>query len=127
MKLFIAIASFFITYTMSSQELAKFKWEKRLVVLVSSNWESETVQKQLELFAAHKKSLEEREMLLIKLSPLSDELEKYSLDKSFKGVLLIGKDGGLKSRYEMVIAPKTIFELVDSMPMRQAEMRNKKY
>lgn len=112
---------------MSSQELAKFKWEKRLVVLVSSNWESETVQKQLELFAAHQKAMEEREILLIKLSPLSKELERYNVDKNFKGVLLIGKDGGLKSRYEMVIAPKTIFELVDSMPMRQAEIRDKKY
>ncbi|AWX45384.1 hypothetical protein HME9304_02398 [Flagellimonas maritima] len=125
MKLLVAIAAFLMTYTISSQDLATFKWQKRLVVLVSSNWESEPVQEQLNLFDLNKKEIEERELLLIKLSPLSKELKNYGIDKSFKGVLLIGKDGELKSRYNMVVQPSTLFELVDNMPMRQAEIRNR--
>jgi hypothetical protein len=40
-------------------------------------------------------------------------------------VVLIGKDGGEKLRRATPIAPAELFSLVDSMPMRQAEMRER--
>lgn len=38
-------------------------------------------------------------------------------------VILIGKDGGIKSRFDRVDL-KAIFSDIDAMPMRQNEMRN---
>lgn len=38
-------------------------------------------------------------------------------------MLLIGKDGTEKRRYDQVTAPETIFQVIDAMPMRQREMR----
>lgn len=40
-------------------------------------------------------------------------------------VVLIGKDGGEKLRQTSPLAPADLFALVDAMPMRQAEMRER--
>ena len=40
-------------------------------------------------------------------------------------VVLIGKDGQEKLRRTSPLAPNELFAIVDAMPMRQAEMRNK--
>jgi hypothetical protein len=45
--------------------------------------------------------------------------------KDFQGVVLIGKDGGVKFKERFMVAPATIFDIVDSMPMRQAEIKNR--
>jgi hypothetical protein len=40
-------------------------------------------------------------------------------------VVLIGKDGGEKLRQTIPLAPADLFALVDAMPMRQAEIRER--
>ena len=44
-------------------------------------------------------------------------------DQSFR-ILLIGKDGGIKYESEQFISLLHLFELIDSMPMRQDEMQH---
>lgn len=43
--------------------------------------------------------------------------------QSRAGVILIGKDGGTKLAQTTVLSSTELFELIDSMPMRQSEMR----
>lgn len=50
-------------------------------------------------------------------------LENDYFKNHYPLVLLIGKDGGIKSR-DKVLNIKKYFELIDSMPMRQSEMKN---
>jgi hypothetical protein len=46
--------------------------------------------------------------------------------RTFSGVVLIGKDGGVKLRNDYVVAPQKILDLIDGMPMRRAEiMKNR--
>ena len=45
--------------------------------------------------------------------------------KSFS-VVLIGKDGGEKLRRTTPLSPEELFAIVDAMPMRRAEMRERK-
>jgi len=45
------------------------------------------------------------------------------IDLDFQGVILIGKDGGIKLKRPFLVKPKIIFETIDSMPMRKEEMR----
>lgn len=47
--------------------------------------------------------------------------EQFALS-NFEGLTLIGKDGGIKLKEAFIVNPKTIFELIDSMPMRKNEM-----
>ena len=44
-------------------------------------------------------------------------------DKSFR-ILLIGKDGGVKYESNRFISLIQLFELIDSMPIRQREMQH---
>ncbi|UII76673.1 DUF4174 domain-containing protein [Flagellimonas sp. HMM57] len=122
----LAIFLLFLTFqSVSSQELAQYKWQNRLVILVSLDLESASVEKQASLFHDTKKAMTEREMLLLRLSPDSKELEAYNISWNYEGVLLIGKDGGLKAKYDFMVTPSILFELVDSMPMRRSEIRSK--
>jgi hypothetical protein len=40
--------------------------------------------------------------------------------------VLIGKDGGEKLRRTTPLSPEELFAIVDAMPMRRAEMRERK-
>ena len=40
-------------------------------------------------------------------------------------MVLIGKDGGEKLRSHEIVSPETLCRLIDSMPMRQEEMRER--
>ena len=44
-------------------------------------------------------------------------------DRSFR-ILLIGKDGGIKYESKRFVSLIQLFELIDSMPMRQDEMQH---
>lgn len=56
----------------------------------------------------------------------SDYLKrKISNEKKFE-VILVGLDGGIKLRQDQPATTDKIFSLIDSMPMRQHEMRQNK-
>jgi hypothetical protein len=40
-------------------------------------------------------------------------------------LILVGKDGGIKLKRSDQVDLREVFELIDSMPMRQNEMRQK--
>ncbi|WP_128545762.1 DUF4174 domain-containing protein [Larkinella soli] len=47
---------------------------------------------------------------------------KLNLAEDFQG-WLIGKDGGIKHTFKKPLDPQELFKIVDSMPMRQEEMK----
>ena len=51
--------------------------------------------------------------------------EKFDVDRWDFTVVLVGKDGGTKLKRKGRTPLKDIFALIDSMPMRQEEMRQK--
>ncbi|UCG13167.1 MAG: DUF4174 domain-containing protein [Deltaproteobacteria bacterium] len=51
--------------------------------------------------------------------------QRYSIEPGKFTALLIGKDGGEKLRREDRVELDEVFSLIDSMPMRQREMREK--
>lgn len=110
---------------MKAQEFSKYQWKKRLAVLVSSNFDDLKPTAQFQMFKEKSEELEERDMLVLKVDSNSSKLQGLGIEKDFEGVLLIGKDGGLKARYPYTVEPSKLFELVDGMPMRKAEMRKK--
>ena len=51
--------------------------------------------------------------------------ERFSVKPEEHTVILIGKDGGEKLRSKGHVPMEEIFSLIDSMPMRQAEVRER--
>ena len=73
-------------------------------------------------------ALRERDVLVRDITPEAVRCEEPGLavasDTSFE-VLLVGRDGGVKLRSKKPVAVSEIMALIDTMPMRQAEMKQK--
>lgn len=87
------------------------------------------------------KGLAERKLMIIQITPKQSRIlfsagEKReinpSLYRQFKptenpfSFILVGLDGGVKLRTDEFVSRKYLYALIDGMPMRQAEMREKK-
>jgi len=122
---------------MNAQNLEDYKWKNRILVLVDEATDTDAIQSQLQALTAEEAALLDRDLRIFlvaknnvsyqngKLSDISAEnlRQKLNIPLEFKGLLLIGKDGGVKMKKEFLVDPETIFSLIDGMPMRRAEMR----
>ena len=94
--------------------------------MVASESNKASLNAQRKAFEKNPEALTERDLLLFAVKTNAKTLSKFSIKPDFEGVLLIGKDGGLKFQEPFPVNPKTIFDRIDSMPMRRAEMRKHK-
>ena len=120
--------------------LKDYQWKNRLILVFSPSPE-DTEYKALEKdIAVQAEEIIDRDILVfhiletgeIKLGESSlqtgagDYLRRnFSISPGAFTVLLIGKDGGVKLRREGRVELDEIFSLIDTMPMRQREMREK--
>ena len=125
----------FIMMTKDSigQNLKNHQWKNR-VLLVLSNSESNRAFKKQMLQFTDVEALKERKLLVYQIFPdnylLGKKREKSTLffeqfmkDKETFRVVLIGLDGGIKYSQTEVLSRDKLFDIIDSMPMRQAEIR----
>ena len=112
---------------LQAQNLEKYLWKNRVILLFEGNGHKSGYQQQLEVLQSESKELLERNIVTI--LPKNGEkalfLENLGLENDFYGLVLLGKDGGIKLKEEFVVKPQIIFRLIDAMPMRRAEMRKK--
>ena len=113
-------------------DISTLKWENR-VIIVNTLDDKDRI---LEIFKQHKLDVIDRDivwfinqegMLTTNFNgKISEDLldninKKYNVKQN--EVMLIGKDGGIKSRYTIVDLA-AIFREVDAMPMRQVEIQS---
>lgn len=113
-------------------------WEHRLIAFVlSDEADRASVEGMLKGYA---EEIAERDLLFVNLGDI-DIKSDYSLAigaqekelwRSFWGLgtdesrfVLVGKDGGVKAAQRDSLRLNLFFDLIDSMPMRQAEMRER--
>ena len=98
-----------------AQELAQYQWKHRVIILCGDS-HSDSYQKQLNMLSAEELDAKfaDRKLILIKDS-------KEHCDDVFK-IMLYGLDGGMKLSSSTVVKAQEIFDLIDSMPMRRAEI-----
>lgn len=97
---------------LQADTLAALRWQARPVVVLGPEAQVADLQ-------AHAEQLAEREVVILTDGYGADALR----DGQGFQVLLIGKDGGIKMRSARPVAAEDILSLIDSMPMRQQEMR----
>ena len=129
----------FIPLMSYTQHLDKHQWKDRLLLVIVDSYESKSLQKQLALFKDTEKELAERKLVVYQTTPF-DYKEGMQSSKSLKGsslyqqynqqkkdfkLILIGLDGGVKESYFNPTPPAEIYDIIDQMPMRQQELRNK--
>ncbi|HEX8657453.1 MAG TPA: DUF4174 domain-containing protein [Hymenobacter sp.] len=113
-----------------AETLRASRWQQRVLLVAAPSAGHADFQHQKKLLATSAAGLATRDFLV--LDVLYDQLS--SADQQFLAhklgvrpptfaAVLIGKDGGVKLRSAQPIAPQTLFDTVDQMPMRRAEMQ----
>ncbi|MCG6945551.1 MAG: DUF4174 domain-containing protein [Deltaproteobacteria bacterium] len=120
--------------------LKDYQWKNRLILAFSPSTKDKGYRAFAKDIALQAEEVVDRDLLVfhiletgeIKLGESSlqtgagDYLrESFSIRSGTLTVLLIGKDGGVKLRREGGVELNQIFSLIDTMPMRQREMREK--
>ncbi|MFW6335969.1 MAG: DUF4174 domain-containing protein [Phycisphaeraceae bacterium] len=115
-----------------------YAWSHRPLVVFAPTGDAPELVEQRNRLRDEQTGLKDRDMVVIEVigreagsvddKPLSDAavarlVERYDPAEDAFEVLLIGKDTGVKLRRTEPVATETLFALIDSMPMRQREMR----
>ncbi|MEN1785704.1 MAG: DUF4174 domain-containing protein [Bacteroidota bacterium] len=127
-KLFLLCIAVFSSHLTYSQKLEDYRWKQRLVLLMHQGKENAALQSQQEVLQTQTAALAEREMVVWMPTAAAQPAicRQLRIPQDFEGLLLVGKDGGIKYQAPFVVPPQKLFALVDAMPMRRAEIRRKK-
>lgn len=137
---FIMAVILLSTFKGGAQQLEDYQWKNRVLLFFDVSRESNAINSQLEKFSEVREEIVDRDLILFVATPkgiftedghpqempLRDIYQTVNVSEKFKGVVLIGKDGGVKLEKDFEINPQLVFDLIDGMPMRRAEMRSGK-
>ena len=123
-----------------SMDLTKFQWKNRLLFLFAEDANDPSFKNIQSQIMAQKAEVGDRDLIVFEVpaqgparmnnSPL-DRKEADSIRTHFAipgntfSLILVGKDGGIKLKCSDQVVLREILGLIDSMPMRQNEMRQK--
>lgn len=122
----------------AAEPLERHAWEHRPVVVFAASAESDTYDRQREIFQSRQEGLRDRDIVVYRVfedggvrgpdGERSREVgralrERFQPDGPF-AVILVGKDTTEKLRTADVLTADKLFETIDAMPMRQREMRS---
>lgn len=120
--------------------MSKYKWKYRPVVVLAGPGGQAQLKQQRRVFAAHRKGLIERNIVVVWVTGKSVEAElgpgpgltagqlraRYAKSKGAFRVVLVGKDGGTKLVRTSPVGVSALFQTIDAMPMRRDEMRRQR-
>jgi hypothetical protein len=140
--LLFAIVAFWLFGTREAvpMDLSQFQWKNRLILIFSTH-EDELLSNSLQTELVNQKvEVSERHLVVFRIFETgpsfmdstqidfrTSEAIRQQLDVVPEEItcILVGKDGGVKLRRPFPVKLNDIFTLIDSMPMRQEEMRQK--
>ena len=119
-------------------QLSDYRWENRLLLVFAPSPENAEYRKQIEALNSRKDGMLDRDLkifhlfregvsfgegLQIEKESVDGLYQKYNIQPGKYLIVLIGKDGTEKLRKSSLLKPEKLFKVIDSMPMRQREMR----
>ncbi|TLF41560.1 DUF4174 domain-containing protein [Maribacter aurantiacus] len=132
MKILAAIITLLMSInTGYTQNLSDYQWNNRVLILSDATEEETQSNNAFKQVTTQMEACDERDMIVLFLrnneltTPDGQKMSyKISLPTEFNGYLLIGKDGGIKMKGDYPLDLEKVFDRIDGMPMRRAEMRN---
>ncbi len=119
-------------------DLDHYRDHHRLIVLFAPSARDPRYARQDRLLRGETLGMRERDLLRIAVFPRLTTVDgrrstldpaalrlRYGVKEGDFRLLLIGKDGGVKRTATKPVAPKGLFDQIDAMPMRQAEIRHR--
>jgi hypothetical protein len=137
-KILLIIAAFTASaQNTMSLDLIKFKWKNRIILCYPKNHDAWAEQQKL--IELQRIQIEDRDLIIIRLDKQQKDVpnklrftkaQRLALIKAYRltpgSSLLIGKDGKAKSKQSGKLRLRPLFELIDQMPMRRAEIQSDK-
>lgn len=138
-KIILITLFIFKTSPLMGQNIASYKWENRLLFIITDDSESPIYINQINELRRCNKDFTERKLLIYQIKKESYKIglrndtkwkKSSKLYKNYKKttapfeILLIGLDGGIKLQQTSLLKCKSLFETIDVMPMRQSELNN---
>jgi len=123
-----------------SMDISQFNWKNRLLFIFASNDGDPLFRALKNEIAAQPGEVSERDLIVFKISeadpsfmgtaPIDPQTaaalrNKFTAPLTRFTCILVGKDGGVKLRRDDQVKLKDIFALIDAMPMRREEIRQK--
>lgn len=116
----------FKTESLKQATINQYRWSKRPILVFASSAQDAAYTQQLATLASDTPGLVERDIVVLSdIGPNPANEVRDALQIEGFEVVLIGKDGGVKLRSKTPVDLDRIFARIDSMPMRQREMRSR--
>ena len=121
-------------------DLSQFQWKNRLLFLFAPKRshplfdalqksiaiaQAEVADRDLVIFECLESGLSRMGMTDLDPQVAQSLRDKFEIPRGQFAVILVGKDGGIKLERQDETRLEDIFALIDSMPMRREEMRQK--
>ena len=121
-------------------DLEQFQWKNRLLFLFAPDDENPIFKKFQNEIKLQTAEVEDRDLVVFEVlekgpsrvnrtqleRQVADSMRnRFNVPRHKFTLILIGKDGGTKLKRHAQTNLKEVFELIDAMPMRQKEMRQK--
>ena len=119
-------------------DLSHYQWKNRLLLVFAPSREEPMFRTLHDSLGARRADVADRDLVVlevlesgpstedgVRLDPATAKLlrERFRVPGEDFSVILVGKDGGVKLDRRDQTSLEVIFALIDSMPMRQLEMR----
>lgn len=115
-------------FAASADQVTDLRWKARVLVVSAPSPSHPSLIAQRRILAQDAPGLAERDIRLVEVVDQKNaELrEKLKLPPGLYTVLLLGKDGGEKLRQDQPVELEALYGLIDAMPMRRREMRERR-
>lgn len=133
MKWFLLL-TVFLSNMSFAQNIKKHQWKNRVLVISASAKDTFKVERQMTYFKSVSKQLLERKLVLYECVEntctfYNDKEAPQTIstrnNPATFSIALFGLDGDKKYESDVVVTPNVLFSLIDSMPMRRQEIREK--
>jgi len=123
----LALSLLMAPTVMADHSLKSYQWQKRIILLFADTPMQGDYTAQQTILDNNAHSLAARDLVVIPVMKNDkgneDLIAEYKPKQGFTFVL-IGKDGGEKYRANSAVSIEQIENIIDSMPMRQQEMKD---
>ena len=122
--LLLSFITIMIPKELQGIELSRYLWKNRIILTYTNDKDNPDLIKLKAEIKENDCEILSRDLLYFHFSNdgKTGNLATKN-DQSFR-ILLIGKDGGIKFESNQYVSLIQLFELIDSMPMRQDEMQH---
>ncbi|MEM1300652.1 MAG: DUF4174 domain-containing protein [Pseudomonadota bacterium] len=135
MRIVSVLTALLIAAPAAADPMAEYLWSDRPIIIFAPSKYDQRLLDQIGRFSMHRKEYRDRDIKVIRIGGVNMQVdgtgvphapvlrEKYGVPKDEFAVILVGKDGGEKMRVSEPTDPRVFYDLIDTMPMRQEEMR----